>query len=398
MPQPPLAGLRVLEIGNYMAGPFCGMQLADLGADVVKIEDPRGGDLSRRLEPFVAGESGNFVRLNRGKRSVAVDLKQEAGAEILRRLAARADVIVENLRPGTMDDLGLDPQSLLDANPRLIYAAVTGWGLDGPYADRPALDIIVQAMSGLMSVTGEEGGAPVKLGVSISDLAAALYATIGILAALGVRERDGRGQLVDISMYESSVSLAVWEAGQFFTTGEIARAAGSAHKLVGPYQAVRAQDSHFVLGATTTPTWRACCAALGLERLERDPRFADGTLRRRNKAELIPLIEEVTAARPAAHWLEVLRKAGVPCGEIQDYGQVLSDPHLRERGFFVDLPHTKLGTVRALGTPLRLRSSPARLERAGPLLGEHSAEVLREIGHSDDEVRAFIARGTVAAA
>ncbi len=398
MPAPPLSGLRVLEVGNYMAGPFCGMQLADLGADVVKIEDPRGGDLSRRLEPLVDGESGNFVRLNRGKRSVALDLKQDAGARIFRRLAARADVIVENLRPGTMRDLGLEPQTLLDASPRLIYAAVTGWGLDGPYADRPALDIIVQAMSGLMSVTGEEDGPPVKVGVSISDLAAGLYATIGILAALRARERDGRGQLVDISMYESSVSLAVWEAGQYFTTREVPRAAGSAHKLVGPYQAVRAADAHFVVGATTVPTWIAFCRALGLERLERDPRFADGTLRRRNKAQLIPLIEELTAKRPAAHWLAVLREAGVPCGEIRDYAQVLADPHLRERGFFVDLPHPRLGTVRALGSPLRLRSSPTRLERAGPLLGEHSAEVLREIGHSDDEVREFVARGTVAAA
>ncbi len=398
MSPPPLAGHRVLEVGNYMAGPFCGMQLADLGADVIKIEDPRGGDLSRRLGPFVDGESGNFVRLNRGKRSVALDLKQESGAAIFRRLAARADVVVENLRPGTMRDLGLEPQALLDANPRLVYAAVTGWGLDGPYADRPALDIIIQAMSGLMSVTGEEGGAPVKVGVSISDLAAALYATIGILAALSVRQRDGRGQMVDISMYESSVSLAVWEAGQFFTTGEIPRSAGSAHKLVGPYQAVRAADTHFVIGATTGPTWHSFCGVLGLASLERDPRFADGTVRRRNTSELIPLIEEVTATRPAAHWLAALRVAGVPCGEIQDYGEVFADPHLRERGFFVDLPHARLGTVRALGTPLRLGSSPARIERAGPLLGEHSKEVLREIGHSEDEVRAFIAGGTVTAA
>src|SRR5688500_7886463 len=381
MPPPPLDGLRVLEVGNYMAGPFCGMQLADLGADVVKIEDPRGGDLSRRLEPIVDGESGNFVRLNRGKRSVALDLKQEAGAEIFRSLADRADVIVENLRPGTMRDLGLDPQSLLDANPRLVYAAVTGWGLDGPYSDRPALDIIVQAMSGLMSVTGEDGGAPVKGGVSISDLAAGLYATIGILAALGVRQREGRGQLVDISMYESSVSLAVWEAGQFFTTGDIPRAAGAAHKLIGPYQAVRAADTHFVLGATTPPNWRAFCAALRLERRARAqaaPRSADGTLRGPTTAEPIPVVEAATATRPASHWLALLRQAGAPCGEIQDYGRVFADPHLRERGFFVDLPHPRLGTVRALGTPLRLRSSPARLQRAGPLLGEPSAEVLRE--------------------
>src|SRR5256885_2452785 len=279
-----------------MAGPFCGMQLADLGADVVKIEDPRGGDLSRRLEPIVDGESGNFVRLNRSKRSIALDLKQQRATDVFRRLAGRADVIVENLRPGTMRDLGLAPRDLLDANPRLIYAAVTGWGLDGPYADRPALDIVVQAMSGLMSVTGEPGGAPVKVGVSISDLAAGLYATIAVMGALAVRARDGRGQLVDVSMFESSVSLAVWEAGTYFTTGEVPRAAGSAHKLVGPYQAVRAADGHFVIGATTPPNWTAFCRALGLERLVADPRFADATARREHADALIPLIEEVTAA------------------------------------------------------------------------------------------------------
>jgi len=380
----------VLEVGNYMAGPFCGMQLADLGADVVKIEDPRGGDLSRRLDPIVGGESGNFVRINRGKRSLALDLKTVRGRALFRRLAASADVIVENLRPGTMRDLGLDPRELLDANPRLVYAAVTGWGLDGPYADRPALDIIVQAMSGLMSVTGEEDGPPVKVGVSISDLAAGLYATIAVLAALTVRARDGRGQLVDVSMFESSVSLAVWESGTYFTTGEVPRPAGSAHKLVGPYQAVAASDHHFVVGATTPPTWTAFCGALGLAHLEHDPRFADGTLRRRNAGALIPLIEEVTAARPAAHWLATLRAAGVPCGEISDYGAVFEDPHLEGRGFFVDLPHPTLGSVRALGTPLRLGSSPLRIERAGPLLGEHTRDVLVEAGCASDEIDQLI--------
>src|SRR3954464_2463380 len=205
MTDAPLADIRVLEIGNYMAGPFCGMQLADMGADVVKIEDPRGGDLARRLDPIVDGESGNFVRLNRSKRSIGLDLKSDAGKAILRRLAARVDVIVENLRPGSMRDLGLDPQDLVRENSRLVYASVTGWGLDGPYAEQPALDIMVQAKSGLMSITGEEGGAPVKVGVSISDLSAGLYATIAVLGALRVRDRDGAGQLLDISMFESSV-------------------------------------------------------------------------------------------------------------------------------------------------------------------------------------------------
>jgi crotonobetainyl-CoA:carnitine CoA-transferase CaiB-like acyl-CoA transferase len=389
----PLDGIRVLEVGNYMAGPFCGMQLADLGADVVKIEDPRGGDLSRRLEPITDGESGNFVRLNRSKRSIALDLKTEAGKDVFRRLATRADVIVENLRPGTMRDLGLAPQDLLHANPRLVYAAVTGWGLDGPYADRPALDIVVQAMSGLMSVTGEEGGAPAKVGVAISDLTAGLYATIGVMGALAVREREGRGQMVDVSMFESSVSLAVWEAGTYFTTGDVPRAAGSAHRLVGPYQAVRAADGHFVLGATTPPNWTAFCRALGLERLERDPRFADASARRAHADQLIPLIEELTAARPAAHWLALLRDAGVPCGEIQDYAAVFNDPHLLARDFFVDLAHPRLGTVRALGTPLRFGSSRARIERAGPLLGEHTREVLAEAGCDPDETQRLLSSG-----
>lgn len=381
----------MLEVGNYMAGPFCGMQLADLGADVVKVEDPRGGDLARRLEPIVGGESGNFVRINRSKRSIALDLKRDAGKEVFRRLALRADVIVENLRPGTMRDLGLAPRDLLDANPRLIYAAVTGWGLDGPYADRPALDIIVQAMSGLMSVTGEEGGAPVKVGVSISDLTAGLYATIAVLGALMVRARDGRGQLLDVSMFESSVSLAVWEAGTYFTTGEIPRAAGSAHKLLAPYQAVRASDRFFVVGATTPPNWAAFCRAMGLAALEHDPRFADGTARRAHVRELIPLIEAVTVTKPAAHWLTLLRDAGVPCAEISDYGAVFTDPHLEARGFFRDLPHPLLGNVRALGTPLRFDSSPARIERAGPLLGEHTRGVLAEAAYDDVEIARLLA-------
>jgi formyl-CoA transferase len=213
------------------------------------------------------------------------------------------------------------------------------------------------------------------------------------MGALAVREREGRGQMVDVSMFESSVSLAVWEAGTYFTTGEVPRAAGSAHKLVGPYQAVRAADGHFVIGATTPPNWTAFCRALGLERLERDPRFAHGTARREHADQLIPLIEEVTATRPAAHWLEVLREAGVPCGEIQDYAAVFNDPHLLARDFFVDLEHPRLGTVRALGTPLRFGSSRARIDRGGPLLGEHTRDVLAEAGCEPDEIARLVSSG-----
>jgi crotonobetainyl-CoA:carnitine CoA-transferase CaiB-like acyl-CoA transferase len=395
---PPLAGIRVIEIGNYMAGPFCGMQLADLGADVVKVEHPRAGDLARLLEPIASGESGNFARLNRDKRSLAIDLKRDEGRALFRRLAMEADVIVENLRPRTMGDLGLSPRSLLEANPRLIYVAVTGWGIDGPYADRPALDIIVQGQSGLMSITGEEGGAPVKVGVSIADLTAALYATIATLAALRARDRDARGQLVDISMFESAVSLAVWEAGTYFGSGEVPRAAGSAHKLVAPYQAVAALDRHFIVGATTPPNWTAFCRVLGLGALEKDPRFRDANGRHHHRLELVEAIERVTRTKPAAHWLALLRDAGVPCGEIADYRDVFDDPHLLARQFFVDLEHPVLGTLRGLGSPLRLERTPVRHRRAGPRLGEHTAEVLREIGCSDADVDRLASEGIVARA
>lgn len=395
---PALAGIRVIEIGNYMAGPFCGMQLADLGADVVKVEHPKAGDLARLLEPLASGESGNFARLNRDKRSLAIDLKRDESRAVFRRLAMDADVIVENLRPGTMDDLGLSPRSLLEASPRLIYVAVTGWGQDGPYADRPALDIIVQGQSGLMSITGEEDGAPVKVGVSIADLTAALYATVATLAALRARDRDGRGQLVDISMFESAVSLAVWEAGVYFGGGEVPRAAGSAHKMLAPYQAVASSDGHFIVGATTPPNWTAFCRVLGLGALESDSRFADANARRRNRVDLIAEIERITRTKPSALWLELLRKAGVPCGDIADYGDVFTDPHLLARKFFVDLEHPVLGTLRGLGSPMRLERTPVRHRRAGPRLGEHSAEVLREIGCSDADVDRLAREGIIARA
>lgn len=393
---PPLRGIRVLEVGNFMAGPFCGMQLADLGADVIKVEEPRSGDMSRSMPPLVDGESGNFARINRGKRSLALDLKAGEGRDIFRRLARTADVIVENLRPGTMRDLGLDPDTLMKENERLVYAAISGWGQAGPYADRPALDIVVQAASGLMSVTGEEGGPPVKVGVSIADLAAALYGTIAVLAALRARERDGMGQLVDVSMLESAVALAVWEAGEYFTTGAVPRAAGSAHKLQAPYQAVRAADRPFVVGATTPRNWSAFCRVLGLEEAERDERFATGGSRRRHVRELIPLIERVTATRPAEEWIARLREAGVPCAEIRDFGEVFRDRHLEWRGFFVDLDHPRLGPTRMPGSPLRLERTPPRLRRSGPLLGEDSLTVLDEAGVAPAEAERLVASGVVA--
>ena len=391
-----LSGIRVLEVGNFMAAPFCTLQLADLGADVVKIEVPDGGDQVRTTAPFLEGESSSFIRLNRNKRSLALDLKAPRGKEAFRKLAQKADVLVENLRPGTMKDLELDYPRLAQLNSRLVYVAASGWGQDGPYAQRPGLDIMAQGMSGLMSITGEEGGrAPVKVGVPITDLTCALYGALAALAALRVRDRTGRGQFIDVCLFEAGVSLAVWEAGRYFATGEIPRPLGSAHQTSAPYQALRASDGFFTLGATTTRNWEACCDVFGLPELKLDPRFVKNHLRHQNRRELIPLIEDVTEKRPAKHWVVALTEAGVPCGPIQTYDQVFHDPHLEARGFFPDAPHTRLGPVKQIGSPMRLSETPPRMARAGPLLGEHSVQVLAELGYSQEEIRRLAADGVI---
>ncbi len=378
-----LEGIRCLEVGNFMAAPFCTLQLADLGADVIKIENPDGGDQVRTTAPFLDGESSSFIRLNRNKRSLALDLKTLKGKEIFRTLAQRSDVVVENLRPGTMADLELDYPRLSQLNPRLVYVAASGWGQDGPYAQRPGLDIMAQGMSGLMSITGEEGGkAPV-------------YGAVATLAALRVRDRTGRGQFIDVCLFEAGVSLAVWEAGRYFATGEVPRALGSAHQTSAPYQALRASDGFFTLGATSARNWEASCDVFGLPQLKNDARFAKNHLRHQNRRELIPLLEEVTAHESARHWVDALEKAGVPCGLLQTYDQVFHDPHLNARGFFPDAPHKKLGRVKQLGSPMRLSETPVQMRRAGPLLGEHSAEVLAEAGYSQQEIDQLAQAGVI---
>jgi formyl-CoA transferase len=391
-----LAGIRVVEVGNFMAAPFLTLQLADLGADVVKVENPDGGDQVRATAPFLDGESSSFIRLNRNKRSLALDLKAPAGKEIFRKLVRGADVLVENLRPGTMRDLELDWPRLSKLNPRLVYVAASGWGQEGPYAERPGLDIMAQGMSGLMSITGEEGGgAPVKVGVPVTDLTCALYGAIAALAALRARDLSGRGQFIDVSLFEAGVSLAVWEAGRYFATGEIPHALGSAHQTSAPYQALAASDGFFTVGATTAPTWQACCEVLGLDHLRDDPRFAKNHLRFQHRLELIPLIEAVTVQKPAAHWVERMRQAGVPSGLVQTYDRVFQDPHLLARDFFPDAPHPKLGAVRQLGSPIRMSAAPTAMKRAGPLLGEHSLEVLAELGYTREEADQLLQAGTI---
>ena len=393
-----LTGIRVVEVGNFMAAPFLTMQLADLGADVVKVENPAGGDQVRTTAPFLDGESSSFIRLNRNKRSLALDLKAQEGKAVFRKLVAGADVLVENLRPGTMADLELDYARLSAQNPRLVYVAASGWGQDGPYAQRPGLDIMAQGMSGLMSITGEEGGeAPVKIGVPITDLTCALYGALATVAALRVRDQTGRGQFIDVCLFEAGVALGVWEAGRFFATGEIPKPLGSAHQTSSPYQALRAKDGFFTVGATTAPNWAAFCLVLGRPELVTDPRFAKNHVRHQNRHALIPLIEEVTQKDSARRWVEAFQEAGVPCGLLQTYDQVFSDPHLLSRNFFPEAPHSKLGAVKQVASPMRFSETKTRMDRAGPLLGEHSSEVLVELGYTPQEIRSLRAAGVVGA-
>jgi formyl-CoA transferase len=362
------------------------MVLADLGAEVIKVENPRGGDFSRLTSPFVDGESAGFMALNRNKKSLALDLKSTRGREIFLDLVGTADVLIENFRPGTMDDLDLAYATLAAINPRLIYSAATGFGQSGPYSQRAALDLIVQGMSGLMSITGEPDRPPVKVGVPVADLAAALFGANAILAALYVRDRTGEGQQIDISLFESAIALEAWETSGYLATGQVPEPLGSAHRVSAPYQAMRTADGYITVGATTPRNWSAFCAAMGLQEIENDERFATLAARRARYQELAALIEEITTTRPSEHWYRLLEDAGVPCGVLNRMDQVMADEHVQARRFVVELPHSKVGTVRATGSPMRLSRTPVRLDHAGPVLGEHTSEVLASLGLAQSEV------------
>jgi formyl-CoA transferase len=397
-PTGPLVGVTVLEIGAFMAAPFATMQLADLGARVLKIEAPGSGDPVRATGPFIEGESSPFARLNRNKHSVALDLKSDGGREAFLRLAASADVLVENLRPGAMQRLGLDYESVRGIAPRLVYASASGWGQDGPLATLPGLDIMAQARGGLMSITGTAEGDPVKIGVPICDLVCAMYIALSVTAALRERDQSGEGQYIDVSLLESGVSFAIWEAGKYFATGEVGHPHGSAHQTSAPYQAVRSSDGFVTLGAVTTKTWTAFCAALGLDALVEDERYADAFRRHAHRDELIAAIEAVTTTRTVADLVDTLDAAGVPCAPIADYAEVFTSEHLAFRDYFWDAPHPVMGAVRQLGSPMRFSRTPAARNWAGPVLGDSTQVALLDAGYSAEEIEALLAQGAAAAA
>jgi formyl-CoA transferase len=375
---PPLDGLTVLDLSRVLAGPYCTMILGDLGADVIKIEHPSGDDTRRWGPPFAAGESAYYLAVNRNKRSAVADLKAAAGAALVRRIAARADILVENFRPGTLEKLGLGLDSLRAANPRLITLTVSGMGAGGPERDLPGYDFVVQATAGLMAITGPVDGPPSKVGVAVVDLTTGMLAANAILAALYARERSGCGQHIDISLLESQVAWLANVGSAYLVTGEEPPRYGNAHATIVPYQTFPASDGEFALAVGNDGQWRQLCAILGRPDLAGDGRFATNPLRVANRAALIPLLEQHFRARPAAEWVGLIQAAGIPVGAVRSVGQVLSDPQVLAREMVVSVEHPTIGDLRLLGIPFKFSGSPASIRRHPPLLGEHTAEVERE--------------------
>lgn len=391
----PLSGLKVLDLSRVVSGPFCTMLLADLGAEVVKVEAP-DGDPSRVTGIVGAGENPYFVNLNRNKRTIVIDMKPERGKEIVRRMAKAADVLVENFRPGVMERLGLGYPALSAINPALIYAAITGFGKTGPYKDRPAFDFIAQAMSGFMSLNGDRSMPYLRVGIPISDTIAGLYAAFGILAALREREKSGRGQEIQTAMVDGLMSMFTFASGAYFSTGELPPRNGNDHMVVAPYGLFNASDGPIAIAPSTEKNWQQLCGALKLEHLMSDPRFDSAEKRREHRSEINAIVQSAIGRRTREEWITLLNQAGVPCGPVNNLAQAFSDPQVLHQEMVIASAQPS-GPVKMPGFPLKLSKTPARLYKPSPRVGEHSLEVLQELGYHEKEIQSLIEERVVAA-
>ena len=377
--QKPLAGVRVLDLTSVLAGPFASMMLGDMGADVIKVEETGKGDDTRKWPPFVGGEASYFMSVNRSKKSLTLNLKAPAGVAILKRLAARSDVLLENFRTGTMEKLGLGYATLRRVNPRLVYCAVSGFGESGPQAGRGGYDLIVQGEAGLMDITGFADGPPVKVGTSVADLVSGMAAAHGIVLALLARARTKRGQKVEISMLDVMASLLTYQAGLYFATGQKPGRRGNAHPSIVPYEVFKAADAYLTLGVANNGLWKQCCAALERPDLMTDSRFDTEAKRVEHRGVLIPLLNEIFGTRGVDEWLKRLDAVGVPAGRINTVAEVCESEHLKARGMIVTLPHPTASRVTVLGVPIRLHATPGAADTPPPLLGQHTDEILRTV-------------------
>ncbi len=394
----PLAGIKVLELAHVMAGPACGRLLADLGADVIKLERPEGEDARRMAPPWHGDEAAGFLMMNRNKRGIAVDLKTEGGKAIVRRLVDQTDVLIENFRKGTLEKLGLGYDQLAAINPALIYCEISGYGRTGPYAEKGGFDLVAQAMSGLMSVTGEAPGRqPVKAGVPIGDVSAGLFAAVGILAALRERDKTGEGQRADTSLFEASSAFMLWPAAMQIASGKQPQPMGSAHPLDAPYQAFEASDGWFIVGAANQANWLRLIKAMDAQYLQDDPRFNSNPARVQNLSVLIETLTPLFKEKTRAEWIALLDEAGVPTGPINTVAEMLDDPQLKARGMIATTQHPTLGDVPTLGLPIRFSKSETQIAHPAPRLGEHNNDVLKEAGFSDVDIEAFEQEGAITA-
>ncbi len=390
----PLAGVRVLDVTQVMAGPFCGMLLADMGADVIKVEPPRG-DQVREQPDKIEGESYSFLAVNRGKRGIVLDMKQAAGRDAFLRLAAGADVVLENNRPGVMSHLGVGYEQVRAVKPDIIYASISGFGQTGPYAPRGGYDLIAQGMSGLMSITGEEGQAPVKCGPPVTDLGAGLFCCTAILGALIHRGRTGEGQRIDTSLLEAGIALSVWESVEYFSGRGVPKPMGSAHRMNGPYQAIRCADGYITIGANNQRLWTTFANTIGRPELLTMEAFKDQRGRVENRRQLASLIEEVTTGGTRAEWLERFTAAGIPCGPVYDYAEVFSDPHVLARDMVQEVVYPGGTHARVVGPPVKMSRTPPAVRGRAPRMGEDTAAVLAEAGYGEAEIAAMREAGVL---
>ena len=393
----PLKGVRVLDLSRVLAGPYCSMTLSDLGAEVIKVEIPGRGDDTRAYPPFIEGVSSYYMSLNRGKKSLTLNLKEEEGVAVLHRLVKECDVVLENFRPGVTKRLQVDYETLKGIKDDIIYCSISSYGQTGPYSSWPGYDLIIQGMSGLMGITGEPNRPPVRVGVAVTDLNAGMYGVIAILSALRVRDQIGAGQYLDVSMMDTAVSWMTYIAGSYFADGKVPPRMGGAHPSIVPYQVFKTRDGKYILiGCGNDRLYGMLCGVMGLESLVEDSRFSKNEARVENRDLLIPMIQEKFMSAPRDHWLTELRDIGVPCAPVYTIDEVFADPQIRHRNMLVEMNHPEIGNIKQIGAPLKFSESPCQLELPPPTLGEHTDEVLKDLcGYSSTEVDRLREKGIV---